>query len=112
MNEIIDLVGSTGRPYRFRRVSLPAFLPVMSGNFVFVRWQGDKAEVVCSGTADSLIYAAGGWADATRHHGAHSIYVRLNVSRTVRIAEHDDLAVRHNPPILAPEGLGSISRVG
>lgn len=95
----IDLQGASGATYRFRLVADPAALPATSGNFVYVRWRGAAAQVACCGAVNSLTSATRLWDAAVRAHGADGLYVRLNVARAIRDAEHEDLVARQRPPM-------------
>ncbi len=57
----------------------------------------DGAEVICCGMTRSLALAHAAWKSAVEQHQATSIYVRLNVSRLIRVAEHDDIIARQKP---------------
>ncbi len=105
MKPFIDIAGASGSAYRFQRVSGPARLPATAGNFVFVRSNGEGDDVICCGMTRSLVLAGAAWTSAVEQHQATSIFVRLNVSRSVRAAEHDDIVARQKP-ILAINDLG------
>lgn len=95
----LDLQGASGATYRFRRVPDLADLPATSGNFVYVRWRGETAQVACCGALNSLTSADRFWDAAVRDHAAEAVYVRLNVARAVRDVEHADLAGGLRPPM-------------
>jgi hypothetical protein len=99
MNPVLDLTGASGAVYRFRLVGDLNDLPVMAGNFVCVRGDGG-GEIVCCGTARSLVQARGVWAAAVKEHKADQLYVRLNVSRSLREAEHEDIVQAARPPLV------------
>ena len=99
MKEHLDLLGASGAAYRFRLVGDPAELPATSGNFAYVRWRGAAAQVSCCGAANSLTLAIRFWDAAVRDHGAEGLYIRLNVARAIRDAEHEDLVARQRPPM-------------
>jgi hypothetical protein len=105
VNDLIDIRGASGASYRFRRVQADESLPAMSGNFLYLREEAGTLQVVGSGTADGLSQARERWPEAVRQHQAEAIFVRLNLSRRLRLAEHADIAAQHNPPmVLAEEG--------
>jgi hypothetical protein len=87
----IDLVGASGAVYRFRAVQDARELPASAGNFVCVRADGASDQVVCCGTARSLARAAEAWRTAAENGQTPDLYIRLNVSRSQREAEHQDL---------------------
>jgi len=96
----IDIEGASGSVYRFQRIVDPERLPAMSGNFLFLKAAGDGAEVVCAGTAGSLIRAGEIWQPVVVEHDAKAVFVRLNVSRTVRTSEHDDIVQGQRPTVV------------
>ncbi len=99
MRELLDLTGASGAAYRFRLVEDPAQLPATPGNFVYVRWRGSAAQVMCCAAADSLVEASHQWDAAVRSHGVQGLYIRLNVARSKRAEEHHDLNTRLRPPL-------------
>ncbi|HEX5379920.1 MAG TPA: hypothetical protein VFW47_15190 [Phenylobacterium sp.] len=101
MKTQIDLRGASGAAYRFRLVEEPMQLPTASGNFVFVKSEIAGASVIYAGEAAILSEATARWADARGAYGADAIYVRLNISESVRLAEQADLVEQYNPPMNA-----------
>lgn len=99
MREHLDLTGASGTAYRFRLVEDPAELPATPGNFVYVRWRGSAAQVMCCAAADSLVEARNRWDLAVRSHGVQGLYIRLNVARATRVEEYHDLNLRLRPPL-------------
>lgn len=97
MKPFIDIAGASGTLYRFQRIDGPERLPSTAGNFVFLRSDPQGDTIVCCGTARSLVLAAPAWKSAVEQHQASDIFVRLNVSRTVRTAEHEDIVERQTP---------------
>lgn len=102
MKQLLDLAGASGAVYRFRLTD-PSELPVAGGNFVFVRTALEEAAVLACGTAESLSEVADYWGRAVLVEGAEWLYVRLNVARSARCAEHADLAPALGARIIAPE---------
>jgi hypothetical protein len=94
MQDFIDLEGATGTRYRFRvwRDGAP-HLPV-AGNYVYVREEAVGCKVLTLGECNDLSQARSDWTKAARR-GATHVFTRLNVSRAVRTAEHEDLAASH-----------------
>ncbi|QUD89847.1 hypothetical protein [Phenylobacterium montanum] len=103
MKPFIEIAGASGSVYRFQWVSGPSKLPATAGNFIFFRSAPDGDEIVCCGTARSLVLAASAWEQARHQHGATSIYVRLNVSRVIRSTEHNDIAAKQAPMVTITE---------
>lgn len=89
MMQVIDLKGRSGAAYRFRLVADSGELPAHAGNLAIVRGSGSNLEVLACGTRRSLLELEPAWAELTKDDAR--VYVRLNVSRTTRLGEHDDL---------------------
>jgi len=105
VKQFIDIVGASGSIYRFHRVGGPVRLPATAGNFIFMRSCPNGDDVICCGMARSLVLAGSAWKSAVEQHQATSIFMRLNVSRLIRAAEHDDIIARQKP-ILTINDLG------
>ncbi len=97
VEQFIDIAGASGSVYRFHRVSSSAQLPVTAGNFLFMRPGPDGDALICCGMTRSLALARAAWNTAVEQHQATSIFVRLNVSRLIRVAEHDDIVAKQRP---------------
>ena len=103
MQDFIDLEGASGASYRFRIwASDASHLPV-AGNFVVVRQEADGFNVGVMGIADDLSKVRVEWSKVAAAQGAF-IFTRLNVSRAIRTAEHDDLAARYSKARLTGVG--------
>ena len=100
MNPFIDIPGASGSAYRFHRFGDPTRLPATAGNFIFTRSGPDDDEVICCGTARSLVLARAAWDTAVEQYHTTSMFVRLNVSRLIRTAEHDDIVARLKPILI------------
>ena len=87
----IDLVGASSVVYRFRKAE--GGLSPVGGNFVYVRDQEGKPQVVCCGRARSIGWALAQpiWYSDENSHPDDQLYVRLNAIGTLRNQEHDDL---------------------
>jgi hypothetical protein len=104
VTELVDLAGASGAQYRFRRVEDPAQLPVMAGNFAYLRRTEGGWDVVCCGATNILLLAGTLRAAAIQDHGAEpACYIRLNVSGTARAREYEDLVAQHKPPMAYPD---------
>jgi hypothetical protein len=101
MMQIFDVEGRSGAAYRFRRAASGAELPAHAGNFVVVDPAARPGIVLACGTCRSLVELSKPWPDLTT--GGAEVYVRLNVNRAARLAEHDDLAARLAPVRLMRE---------
>ena len=100
MRDYHDLTGASGASSRFRFFKELEALPAISGNFVFVRDNGDGLAVICCGTEDSLRHAATYWPAARQAHHVEAVFVRLNVSWKVRSFEHEDIVKLHQPKMI------------
>ena len=96
----IDIIGASGATYRFQRIDDPAKAPATAGNFVFARLSGDGDEVVCCGSARNLERSVAVWGADIDQGETQGIFVRLNVTRTVRMHEHDDIVEKHRPELV------------
>jgi len=96
MTDFVDLQGASGAQYRFRRAD-PADLPAMAGNAVIVSGQPPRLKVLFCGSSRSLAGAASAIGRTLAGRRGARLYVRLNVARTTREAEHADLVAGLNP---------------
>lgn len=53
--------------------------------------------------ARSLMLADAAWKSAVEQHQATSIFIRLNISRLIRTAEHDDLVAKQKPILVVTD---------
>ncbi len=97
MGDFLDVLGASGAQYRFRRVA-PAALPATAGNLLVATGNGARRKVVFCGSSRSLANAAPRIAETMKVAKNAHLFVRLNVARTVREAEHADIVAA-----LAPE---------
>ncbi|WP_454718832.1 hypothetical protein [Caulobacter segnis] len=100
VTEFIDIMGASGGAYRFHRIAGSQTPPPGAGNFVYLDTSGASPRVVCCGTAITLVQAESARGQALAH-GARDLYVRLNIARATRDAEHDDIVQAHRPVIVA-----------
>ena len=103
MNEFVDIPGASGAAYRFRRIADLTQMPAEAGNFIIFRLASDQGEIICCGAASSLARADKVWAAAVEQHAADAIFVRLNISRNVRDAEHQDIVQHYRPAMVVAE---------
>lgn len=96
MTDFVELQGASGAHYRFRRATL-ADLPAMAGNVVVASGAPAKLKVRFCGAARSLVQAAPAIGQTLSTHRGANLYIRLNVSRTTREAEHADLVAGLSP---------------
>jgi len=91
VNTFIDLVGASGKAYRFRLVD--AALSPVGGNFVYIRDEDGSPRVVCCGRARSIGWALSKpiWLSDENGDPSDKLYVRLNAIGVTRHEEHEDL---------------------
>jgi hypothetical protein len=97
MRDFIDLLGASGSTYRFRPLPESGdHLPV-AGNYVVVREEPESFTLVRAAVADDLSKAWQNLKGLPGAPGSLRLYTRLNVTRSVRQAEHDDIVARYEP---------------
>lgn len=100
----VDFPGKSGAAYRYTRLEEGHPLWPSGGNYVYVREGQGGLEVVYAGEAESLFRGYHEhWERAREDHGATDIYIRLNVSGSVRRAEQADIAAGHQPLMNGPD---------
>ena len=102
MSEFVDVVGASGTSYRFRRTT-PPDLPAMAGNLVVASGPPDRLKVLLCGAADSLAHGAPAATELLQAHRDARLYVRLNVARAAREAEHADIVAGVAPAAVVDE---------
>ena len=103
MKDFLDLKGASGAAYRFRVwPEKAAHLPV-AGNFVFLKETPTGFDVLLVGATNNLAEARGEWNKVAKL-GATHVFTRLNVARTARGAEHEDLVAAYQP-VLVGDGV-------
>jgi hypothetical protein len=95
MQDFIDLEGASGAIYRFRRWAAGAGHLPMAGNYVVVRQRPEGLAIVSIAASDDLSQARDEAAKVLRDGG--ELFTRLNVGRSTRLAEHEDLSAHHQP---------------
>ena len=90
MQDFIDLVGASGKAYRFRLWPDGAPHLAIAGNYVVVKADAEGIEILLVGATNDLSQARAAWPRVARR-GATHVFTRLNVARAVRGSEHDDL---------------------
>jgi hypothetical protein len=102
VSDFIDIPGVSGAQYRFRRTA-PAELPATAGNLVVATGRAGRLKVLLCGAARSLARAAPAAVEALKANVGARLYVRLNVARTTREAEHQDIVAAVSPEAIAPD---------
>ena len=94
MQDFVDLKGASGSEYRFRLWPEGGHHLPMAGNYAYVRCDANGVKVLQLGETNDLSKARSEWGKAARR-GATHVFTRLNVSRTPRLAEHQDLVAHY-----------------
>jgi hypothetical protein len=102
MDDFIDLEGASGAKYRFRLWPDGRHHPPMAGNFACIRRQGKRVAVLLVGESLDLSRLRDELAPRLKERPT-VIYTRLNVSRAIRNAEHQDLTARYASEGMAAE---------
>ena len=95
MKTYVDIRGASGGAYRFQNVAALSKMPASAGNFVLVSDLVYSDAVTCCGSVLSLARAP--LASISQDHGNLPVFVRLNISRSVRVSELEDIVARHRP---------------
>ncbi|MBS0364061.1 MAG: hypothetical protein JSR98_22025 [Proteobacteria bacterium] len=93
MKDFIDLQGASGAAYRFRLWPEGGDHQPIAGNYACVRAEPDGYEVISVGETLDLSTLREALPRKVREATTH-VYTRLNVARTTRCAEHEDLVAR------------------
>lgn len=96
----LDFTGKSGAAYRYTRVEDGQLMWPSGGNYLYVRQGQGAAQLIYAGESESLFRGyREHWDRAREKHGATDIYLRLNISGSVRRAEMADLVASHQPPM-------------
>jgi len=95
MKDFIDLEGASGATYRFRLWPEGAPHQPIAGNYVCIRPDAAGGYSVAHVAASTDLSRARAELPKALKGAGILVYTRLNVSRTIREAEHEDLAARH-----------------
>ena len=90
MSDFVDLTGASGASYRFRRAGADESQQRIAGNFAVLKLRKGGFTVRFVGSTNDLSQARTE-CPPDLLKGAH-LYIRLNVPRGPREAEHADLA--------------------
>lgn len=102
MGDFLDVSGASGARYRFRRTAA-AELPPTAGNLLVATCTPGRVKVLFCGAAHSLVRAAPVVNETLQAHRDARLFVRLNVARAVRDAEHADIVAAVAPAAEAPD---------
>jgi hypothetical protein len=96
----VEITGASGQRYAFTRLEPDSPLRAVGVTYVIAEPSKDGWQVLYAGETNDL--AAGAWRaslDAARpEHPKAECLIRLNVSRSVRVAEVEDVIEKHAPP--------------
>lgn len=99
MRDFVELPGASGAAYRFRSWPEGDNHTPMAGNFAVLLFDGATPTIVALGVTGNLSRARH-LAQAKLAESSGGLFTRLNVSRTTRTEEHEDLIAGH--PAAAP----------
>lgn len=100
--EFLDVPGASGAHYRFRRSTM-AELPMTAGNVIAVVGAPAKRRFLVCAAARSLNRAAPEIEAALREARKVQLYIRLNIARAIREAEHADIVAAIRPEADLPD---------
>ena len=104
MQDFIDLQGASGASYRFRRRAEGASHLPMAGNYVLVQEASAGFKVLTVGASIDLSLTRPPGKVRAGRRPIH-LFTRLNVARTVRVFEHQDLVERYRPAEVVSEAI-------
>jgi hypothetical protein len=96
MSDFVDVPGASGARYRFRQ-AVPNELPPTAGNLLVATGQTGRLKVLFCGAARSLARAEPVVSETLKANRAARLFVRLNVARVTREAEHADIVAGVSP---------------
>ena len=100
--DFLDVPGASGATYRFRHAKL-AELPATAGNVVVVAGTPARPRYLACGAARGLSAAAPALEALLGGTRGARLYIRLNVARGVRQAEHADIVAAVAPEADLPD---------
>lgn len=95
MRAFVDLQGASGATYRFRLAPDGQVTTPMAGNYALLRAEADGFTVLSVAATNDLTTAAAEWKRAQAKQGAVHLYIRLNVSASIRETEQRDIAAHY-----------------
>ena len=100
--DFLDIPGASGAHYRYRR-STVAELPATAGNLVAVVGASSKRRYLLCAAVRSLNQARPTLEAVLRDNPAAKVFIRLNVARAAREAEHADVVASTTPELDLPD---------
>lgn len=102
MQDFIDLQGASGASYRFRRRAEGASHLPTAGNYVLVQETSTGFKVLTVGASIDLSLIRPPGKPRANRKPTH-LFTRLNIARTVRAFEHQDLVEHYHPSDVVSE---------
>ena len=96
--EFVDVIGASGAAYRFRAAT-PEQLPVTAGNLIVATGTPPRPGVRLCVSTHTLQRAAPAARDALAATRSGRVYIRLNIARATRDAEHADIVAAVAPDL-------------
>ena len=97
LDDYIDIVGGSGRAYRFSRMRAGFPLSPVGGAYLLARHEGARLELVYIAAAESLLReAAQLWDQVAERFQANQLFSRLNISGRSRACESADILAAHS----------------
>lgn len=96
MQDFLDLQSASGATYRFRLWPPGAPHSPVAGNYVVVKPTASGFKVLVAGVCRDLSQARASLTGSARRKDAF-LYTRLNISRAVRTAEHEEIVAQYKP---------------
>jgi hypothetical protein len=104
MQDFIDLQGASGASYRFRRRAEGASHLPTAGNYVLVQEAANGFKVLTVGASTDLSLIRPPGKPRSNRKPAH-LFTRLNIARSARTFEHEDLVAHYKPSEVVTEGV-------
>jgi hypothetical protein len=102
VQDYVDVHGTSGTTFRFLRLKDGRPLSPMGGNYIYVRFTGDRVDMILAGEAQNLLKdALERWNEAVERYQVTELYSRLNISERVRLLELADIVGANHPPMNA-----------
>ena len=100
--DFVDVIGASGAAYRFRAATLEQ-LPVTAGNLIVATGAPPRLGVRLCASAHTLQKAAPAARDALAAARSGQVFIRLNIARATREAEHADIVAALAPELDLPD---------
>ena len=98
MARTFDFAGKSGQRYRYTLLDGQTIWP-SGGNYIYAKPGKTGPKVIYAGETESLFRGYRERWDEARSHGATEIWLRLNITGSVRRTELEDIAALQGPPM-------------